>query len=187
MAKEKPELKAGNKDEVFWKVLNAALELDIKKGHLKWTFSDLSRRSGITRSLIYYYFGPSKVAILDAAILVIGEELVGLTPGRLQMWKDGLHIESMVEARSLFEKAPFIPIFIMIHQQAATPMGEALRKIETDFLNKIKAFHPTLQSDTIRAIYAIYFGCTFAPGVDRGAIQQVIRAIQSFAPNSSNG
>jgi len=44
------------KDDTFWKVLNTAIILDFNRGHLRWSMSELSRSSGITRSLIYYYF-----------------------------------------------------------------------------------------------------------------------------------
>ena len=70
------------KDEAFWKILNAAIELDYKKGHLKWTMTELSRRSGVTRSLIYYYFGRQKAAILKEAVKIVGEEFVGLNERR---------------------------------------------------------------------------------------------------------
>ncbi|MCB0357357.1 MAG: helix-turn-helix transcriptional regulator, partial [Bdellovibrionales bacterium] len=100
-------------DENYWKILNAALELDVKKGHLKWTVSDLSRKSGITRSLIYYYFGRSKSSILNEAIKLIGHEVAGLTPEREEMWNLGDFIASMKQARRTIENAPYLSLFIL--------------------------------------------------------------------------
>lgn len=168
-----------DKDDTFWKVLNVALELDFKKGHLKWTISELSRKSGITRSLIYYYFGQSKEGILNAAVKVIGEELVGLTPKRLEMWKSGQFIESMEQARAISAHAPFIGSFILTHRERDTAIAKGLRKVESDFITKIAQFFPHLTDHQVRAIYAIYFGCAFSPLVDSGVIAQVMSAIQS--------
>ena len=55
---------AADKDETYWKILDAVIALEIRRGHQKWTISELSRLSGITRTLIYYYFGKSKLEIL---------------------------------------------------------------------------------------------------------------------------
>lgn len=51
------------KEEVYFLVCNAILKLEVSKGHLKWTISEVSRISKITRSLIYYYFGKEKKVI----------------------------------------------------------------------------------------------------------------------------
>ena len=41
---------------------------ELIKGHLKWSLSDISKHSGVTRSLIYYYMGKEKEQILEEAI-----------------------------------------------------------------------------------------------------------------------
>ena len=51
----------------------------------------------MTRSLIYYYFGRSKVSILKEGVKVIGEELVGLNERRIRMWKEGRFLDSGFE------------------------------------------------------------------------------------------
>ena len=94
------------KDESYWIILSSAMDLDVKKGHLKWTMSDLSRKSKITRSLIYYYFGREKAEILEEAVKLIGHELAGLNEERLEMWKRGEFLDSLLAAREIIEKAP---------------------------------------------------------------------------------
>lgn len=163
-----------SKDEAYWKVLSHAIELDIKKGHLKWTLSDLSRQSGITRSLIYYYFGRSKVDIIRAAVKLIGEDLCGLSEERRKMWEDGRFAESMLMARQLYDRMPYIGSFILEHRHRPTDIGAALREIEKEFLNKIKGYFKCQNEGEIKTIFSIYWGLSFAPLVDRDVIQRVM-------------
>lgn len=166
--------KKNNIDDNYWKILNAALELDVKKGHLKWTLSDLSRKSGITRSLIYYYFGRSKAEILNEAIKLIGNELAGLTPEREELWNLGDFVNSMNKARSTYEKAPYLSLFFLEHINSPNEMGNAIRKIESDFLSKIERHYKMKDVSVRNAIYGIYFGLLFAPHQDASTYKVIL-------------
>ena len=175
------------KDQTYWKVLSAAIELDFKKGHLKWTLSELSRKSKVTRSLIYYYFGRSKMSILDEAIKIIGDELVGLNQERMALWKQGKFVESLLEARFFHAKAPFISSFVLAHVRAQNSIGERLREIEGMFIEKIRNFFPNLSQPEVEAVYAIYWGAVFCPIGDENSIKLVMRALdQSFFKLTAN-
>lgn len=52
-----------SKEEVYFKICNAVLKLEVVKGNLAQKISDISKESGVTRSLIYYYFGKEKEVI----------------------------------------------------------------------------------------------------------------------------
>ena len=127
------------RDETFWKVLNAALDLDFRKGHLKWTMSELSRKSSITRSLIYYHFGRSKAAILQEAVRVIGEQVIGVDPERLELWRTGNWNASVMHSRELMETSPSLLNFYLLHRSRPTEIGESLRGLETRYKRKLKA------------------------------------------------
>ena len=161
-------------DENYWKILNAALELDVKKGHLKWTVSDLSRKSDITRSLIYYYFGRSKAGILNEAIKLIGSELTGLTPEREEMWGMGDFISSMTKARNTYENAPYLSIFIAEHIHRDTELGEMIRKHQNAFLKKIERHYKTSDKSVRNAIFGIYWGMLFAPHQDASTHEVIL-------------
>ena len=166
------------KDQNYWTILSNAIELDIKKGHTKWTLSDLSRKSDITRSLIYYYFGKEKQIILKEAITLIGEELIGLTPERIKLWKEGRLAESLKKARVLYEKAPYLPLFILINRDKQNMIGEALRLMEDDFAKKIKNFYPNCSPHQINSIFIIYWGLAFSPVICEESIQELTMLIQ---------
>ncbi len=175
------------KDQTYWKVLSAAIELDFKKGHLKWTLSELSRKSKVTRSLIYYYFGRSKMSILDEAIKIIGDELVGLNEERMALWKSGKFVESLLAARFFHTKAPFISSFVMAHVHAENPVGERLRDIEQMFISKIQNFFPKLSQPEVEAVYAIYWGAVFCPIGDESSMRLIMQALDlSFFKTTEN-
>lgn len=180
MERSKRTLSSG-RDAAFWKVLNSALELDFRRGHLKWTLSELSRKSGITRSLIYYHFGRSKVAILDEAVRVIGEEVVGLSAERMEMWSRGDWVASVRAARAISTKSPHLCNFYLIHRDRPTEIGKALRDIESSYLKKLETIFRGLPPEGIRALFGFFFGMTFGPRVDDAAAEYGVGVLKSLA------
>ncbi len=159
------------KDKTYRSILNAALELDFKKGHLKWTISLLARKSKVTRSLIYYYFGRSKIGIVKEAVKLIGEEFVGLSERRLQMWREGQFEATISEARKMFEKSPYILSFYTNYRDHKNEIGDALIAIENEFLKKIAQFMPKLSGPEIKAIFSLYFGIVFSPVYEKKSME----------------
>lgn len=168
------------KDEAYWKILSAAIELDFRRGHLKWTLSELSRKSRVTRSLIYYYFGRSKLGILREAVRLIGEELGGLSPRRQAMWERGEFYQSMLESRKISEKAPYLGIFYLKHHNAPTEVGEALREVETNFYQRLARQFPKGTRDQLETLFALYWGGCFAPGISEDALKNLMVLVQKF-------
>lgn len=179
MGKAKRTLSSG-RDVTFWKVLNAALELDFRRGHVKWTMSELSRKSGITRSLIYYHFGRSKMAILDEAVRVIGEEVVGLGSERMDMWRRGEWAASVRASREMVVKAPHLCNFYLSHRERPTEIGAALREIEMNYLKKLELIFLGLPPAGVRALFGLFFGSIFAPLVNDEAIEYSVKVLKSL-------
>ncbi len=173
------------KDEAYWNILSAAIELETKKGFLKWTITELSRKSGVTRSLIYYYFGRSKMNILEEAVKLIGEEFIGLSERRIQMWKSGEFYQSVVEAYNMANRAPYLCNFYLSYRDRPNEIGERLRDLEGQLLRRIHHFLPTLEETQVRAIASIYFGLVFYPLSDPKTINHVVGFLEKvFGANS---
>lgn len=169
-----------DRDSTFWKVLNAALELDFRKGNLKWTMSELSRKSGITRSLIYYHFGRSKTAILSEAINVIGEEIIATGPDRVALWRDGKWAETVRLSREVASQAPHLCNFYLLHRDRPTEIGTAIRALETAYLKKLQKLFPELPAAGIKALFAFFFGICFAPHVDDETVEVAIQGLRKL-------
>lgn len=166
--------KKTSKEEVYWKVLNAVLELDFRKGHQKWTLSDLSRKSGVTRSLIYYYFGRSKIGLLREAVALIGSDFMGMRPERLKLWQDGKISESVLISRKLLVKSPHLGAFYMSHRNRDGEIGDSLRELEKKYIGKLVEYMPNRDRDLAYAIMGLFFGLVIAPGIPDKVVSQTV-------------
>ena len=155
-----------SKEEVYWKVLQAAIELDFKKGHQKWTISDVSRASGVTRSLIYYYFGRSRAALLEEAVKVIGSEVFGLTDERLEMWKKGRMLESALLSKQTAQQYPFLISFYFTHRFRQNAIGGAIRELEKKHYKKVSQFFSNVSEEQLHKQLAVLFGSVLCPHIE---------------------
>lgn len=175
-----------DKDEAFWSILSAAIELDVKKGHLKWTMSDVARKSGITRSLIYYYFGRSKLDILKEAINIIGSEFGGVNEERMAMWRQGQLAESMLKTRRMYEKAPYLSTFFSDHLRSENEVGALLRDLIDRFIKKLKHFYPKATDDEIYALYSLFWGVSFAPFVPENSVRIISSVLKKYMTSNEH-
>ena len=174
-----------DRDQTFWKVLNAALDLDFRKGHLKWTMSELSRKSGITRSLIYYHFGRSKTAILQEAVRVIGEQLIGVDTERMEQWRTGDWTKALIRSRQLTHESPSLINFYFLHRSRPTEIGESLRALEGEYNKKLAVLFPHLDQIERQALFAFFWGVTFAPDVEQPAIEVAVKSLKALTRKKS--
>lgn len=174
-------MKESRKDETFWAVLNAAIQLEFVRGHQRWSMSELSRTSKVTRSLIYYYFGKSKGGILLEAVKIIGEEFFGLTASRLELWKNGEIADSVIQSRRLLEKSPHMGSFYMVHREAETEIGEALRTLEKEYKQKLKKFFGGVQDSYRDALFGLLMGLVLTPRLSDDAVKSAVRVVASVA------
>lgn len=173
-------MKETNKDETFWSVLNAAIQLELLRGHQRWTMSELSRTSKVTRSLIYYYFGKSKEGILVEAVRLIGEEFYGLSESRLALWRKGEVAESVIQSRQLLEKAPHMSSFYMVHRMAESGIGESIRRLDKEYRQKMKRYFPDTTQPYQEALHALLMGLVLAPKLSDEAVHKAVKVVRSL-------
>lgn len=170
------------KDQTYWSIFDAVARLDIQKGHLNWTISDLSRASKVSRSLIYYYFGQSKETIMQSAVDFLGQEYFGLSEHRMALWQKGQILESILNTREMFCRAPYIAFFYLARRSMNTAVGERLREYESGLRKKIKTFSPASSEPQIEALAAVFFGLVTCPQTDTAAIKAAIELILKNVP-----
>lgn len=166
------------KEEIYWKVLNAVLNLDFKKGHQKWTISEVSRMSGVGRPLIYYYFGRSKISLLLEAVRLIGEELMGLNENRLKFWESGAIAQSVITSRNILQKTPILGSFYLAHRFKESEIGAALRQLEKEYFKKMKIFFPKASSSELEALFGLFLGLVLAPSISDQAVEQAVQYLR---------
>jgi AcrR family transcriptional regulator len=166
------------KDEIYWSVFDAVIRLDVSKGHMSWKITELARASKISRTLIYYYFGKSKVEIMKSAIDYLGKEFLGLTPERLSMWNEGKVLNSVLKSRELAQKSPHVTFFYMIRKSQDTEVGKALRKLDDLHRRKLQEYYPVSDKDDIEALAAVLFGLIAVPDLSEAGVVSALGIIQ---------
>jgi len=167
-------------NDIFWKILNTAIELDFKKGHMRWSMSELSRESAITRSLIYYYFGKDKLQILLEAVKALSTHVLGLDPRRMAQWKEGRIREAILEGYQGVQLSPMLPIFYMLHRKREGLIGDAFRDMEEKYLEKIRSIFPNFSEDERRILFGFLFGVVVTPFTTETSINRATELVDKY-------
>ena len=141
------------KEEVHFLICNSVLKLEVNKGHLKWTISDISKDSGVTRSLIYYYFGKEKQTLVEEAFRYMVDVFFDVkSPEDL-----GLQAR-MANVLSRLRDMPYAFILFFLERRKDTEVGELLRKTEAALSERLKRDFPDMDDDEILRIYLLELG-----------------------------
>lgn len=165
------------KDQNYWKVLDAVIRLEVTKGHLLWKVTELSRLSGVGRPLIYYYFGKSKEEIVQTALKIIGDEFFGLSEERIEMWKRKEIAESVLRTRELMSKAPYVSVFFFHWRHKDGEIADHLKALEQRYKAKLETLMPGKSAAEMDAIFAALFGLTLLPELQDGSVRALIQKI----------
>lgn len=168
-----------NKKLKLKKVLNNILNLEVSKGHLKWKVSDLSRKTGMSRPLIYYHLGKTKKAILEKCLEIIAEEVYGLN--RSLPIKTGLHAfaDELVATQKNIQAVPALTIFYLRCRSGNSPLQKRFVEIEQNFHRKILKHCPYLKADQAVAMHSLLFGIVSAPFTNEEGVRKALRLIRS--------
>lgn len=158
------------KDKVYWRILNAAILLDIRWGHMKWSMTQLAAAAKVTRSLIYYYFGRNKFDILVHAVKLVGLKFAGATEERHKFWQDGKFAESFNLTREMIAQTPALVPFYDLNRDKDNEIGEVIRSHEQSFKRKIKLFFPQLDANGVDSVFALIVGIVFTNQLDEKGV-----------------
>lgn len=165
------------------KVLLTVLSLEANKGHLKWKVSDLARLSKVSRPLIYYHFGDTKIKILETCVDKIGEEFFGLTENRKGMASAGNLFESLKITFDMFMNTPALSVLYMKSRTQNSYLRDRFIDLELRYQKKIAADFPHLSSDQIVALHAMFHGLVSAPF---GNYDVIHACLELLAPSLRN-
>lgn len=138
-----------DKEKVYFAVCSAILKLEIEKGHLKWSITDISKVSEITRSLIYYYFGKEKDVILKEAYRFIFE--VFFTPP--MNTRTGSVTTRMKQTLIDLGYMPYLFVLYYLQKNTDSEVGQMLRKAETQLLAYLENLLPHLSKTQVLELY----------------------------------
>jgi AcrR family transcriptional regulator len=174
-----------SKDEIFWAIFDSIIKLDITKGHMGWSISDVSRVSGISRPLIYYYFGKSKENIMQTAVDYLGKEYFGLSEDRMELWKQRNIYESVSRSRKLWQKSPYSYSFYVMRRDLQNPVGETIRDLEKKYEEKLRSFYPSASRNMHDAVTAVLFGLAVSPTLTEDGLKNAVQIVEAYLSQAS--
>lgn len=174
------------KELIFWQGYQTAISLERKRGHLKWSLAELSRASKIERSMIYYYFGKSKVQILQNAIHFVGEILFGLYPTMPSLWMSGDFLTSIECCRDILRKHPHLGVFFLEQRQKGSIFYKEIGLLEKRYLKKLASGYPHIEADQLRVLFSNLVGIALLPEVDEATLKKLVKNFNSILKKSNN-
>ncbi|OUR96999.1 hypothetical protein A9Q84_11730 [Halobacteriovorax marinus] len=161
------------KEDVYHKICHAVLKMEISKGHLKWTLSDISREADVTRSLIYYYFGKEKKTILEEAFRYVTEVL--FNTGNSE--RLGL-VNRMKFVLERINSMPFIFVLFFLKKREDSELGRIVRKAEEELFVILKRDFPELTEKEVKQLYILELG-SIAFNLDQNDVSDVFNYYES--------
>ncbi len=160
------------------RILSSVIELEMRKGSLRWSLSDLARKSGVTRSLIYYYFGKDKKTLLVQAVEYYVSMFFGFRLDRAEKIKKGEFSDLIGTARKRLAEKPTFLQFYVRHRVEKTEISPLFEKAEAEYLHNLEMSLPANKRHWARMIWALVFGLALQPKVsskDLATAEKILR------------
>lgn len=153
------------------KIMEAVIELEIVKGHLKWKMSDLSRTSGVTRSLLYYYFSRDKKHIFKQAVDYYIAEFLDFRIERAEKIRRGEIIDLISIARKKLRRSPYFLQFYAKHRLEVTEVSDVFHQAEKRYFENLKESLPQKWRPLSKVLWALVFGLAVQPNVSEADLK----------------
>ena len=141
-----------DKEQVFFAICNSVLKLEVTKGHLRWRPSDVASDAKITRSLIYYYFGKDKEALLEESLRYM-ITLFFVRPPDVRLRERVKQILDRTKAM------PWLFILFVIEKGRDTKLSRLIKDAEAKLIEDMEKRRPALSKTEILGIYLLELGC----------------------------
>ena len=154
-----------SKENDIERIMEAVIELEMTKGHLKWRMSELARTSGITRSLLYYYFGKNTKNILTEAVNYYCAAFFQFRLDRAEKIRRGEIVELISVARNRLRKTPYLLQFYAKHRLESTDVSPLFQKAEKHYFENLRESLPVRWRPLARVLWALVFGLAVQPSL----------------------
>lgn len=151
--------KSSSKEQTIFHISACALTLEISKGHLKWMVTELERKSGVSRSLIYRYLGSTKKEILRNAFEIFVKQFYGLEK---KAYAEPLP-KQIKRARQQIIDYPETALFYQKWRMIESDQAREFMRIEEKFQKKLRKLFPRFSQEEILAAHACIHGLATAP------------------------
>jgi len=144
-------------------IARAVISLEATRGHLKWKISELAKKSGVSRPLVYYHFGRSKRDVLARSLDLFGNELFGLSPERMLLMRRGKAVDSLLASRKLGQADSSFAVFYLRWRAERSIWQRKLIELEKRYQQMLRENFPRMNPEDIEALHGILFAVVAAP------------------------
>lgn len=166
--------KSSKEDKVF-NIALKVFELEEEKGHLGWKTTEVVERSGVSRSLIYRYFGGNKEEILLEAVKAFIYRFYGFDND-----EESTFIEKLQGARRLLEDYPQAAMFYQKWRTTDSFIKDEFIATERKYQQVLKEANPKMTESEIVAFHTCLHGFVTAPFLESGKIPETFSAFLSL-------
>ncbi len=159
------------------KMVTAIFDLEMQKGHLKWSVSQAARMARVSRSLVYYYLGKTKKEMLLNAMDFLTRNLYGLSEEKRDYQRKSL-IKLLVECRSLYKANPGYAVFCQKWAEKPSVYKDLYDDIRDLYDEKLKSNFPHLSSVQRRSVRVLFYGIIAAPNFESNEIPTALGLLQ---------
>jgi AcrR family transcriptional regulator len=173
------------KEDYIESIMEAIIELEMTKGHLKWRMSDVSKVSGVTRSLLYYYFGKNKKTIFKEAVLFYISRFFDFRFDRAERIRRGEIVDLISIARKRLRKNPYFLQFYAKHRLEETDVSSLFQKAENQYFENLRETLPTRWRPLARVLWALIFGLAVQPSLSEEELKSAENIMRRAWPSKA--
>lgn len=157
-----------NETDHHFKILNSVTKLEVNKGHLRWTISDVSKDSGVSRTLIYYYYGKNKETLLEEAMKYMTETIFNLS------MKPPVEVHERLKiVLKQLAQMPYLLVIFYLNRRKNSEIGKIIRSCENKLFKVFKTMYPHLTEQQFLMIYLFELGCVLHGDVSDATIDSL--------------
>lgn len=155
------------------------------KGHLKWKVTDLSRSAKISRSRIYELLGRNKSDILKNALILLLEEMYGLSAERQEFERTHSEFEGFMASRQMVMQAPELLSFYFRNRDRKDDIGEIIRTREAQFLKIVARKNDVKDPLNQLFVRTVIHGVSLAPFLSDDQVSACMRKLSLLIKEKS--
>lgn len=159
------------KAQKMFHVSACILVLEMRKGHLSWKVTELVKKTGLSRALIYQYFGSNKQKMLKDAVRIFVDHFYGFD-------EESLTFSAMVgKARQHIIDYPDAALFYQKVRMGDSELSTDFQDVELRFRKKLAKKLPNFTEHQILVIHTCIHGMVTAPFL---SVEDSIKICDSF-------
>lgn len=146
-----------SKAQKMFHISACILVLEMRKGHLAWKVTEVVKKTGFSRALIYQYFGGDREQMLKAALRIFVERFYGFEDETTSF------CEMVGKARQYILDYPDAALFYQKVRMSDSTFAKEFQEVEMRFRARLQKKFPSFSKQRIIVLHTFIHGMVTAP------------------------